>query len=100
MSGQHATRTTTSLSVNRLECMNGKIKSVCSLFVTLDTLLAVLRVLIGERTHSHIMQCIRTQGTPNVALTASNKTYNTANSQSHHAVHQDSGDTKRGADSL
>ena len=37
--------------------------------------LAVLHVLRGERTDSHIMQRIRTPGTPDNALTASNKTY-------------------------
>ena len=58
--------------------MNGKIKSVCSRFATLNTFTefsAVMRVLRGERTHGHIMQRIRTPGTPDVALTADDKTY-------------------------
>ena len=51
------------LTNNRLESMNGKIKSVCSKFASLDTFFSeffdVLRVLRGERTHSHIMQRIK-----------------------------------------
>ena len=67
------------LTNNRLESMNGKIKSVCSRFATLDTFFteffAVLRVLRGERTHGHIMQRIRTPGRPDDALTADDKRY-------------------------
>ena len=67
------------LTNNLLENMNGKIKSVCSRFATLDTFFteffAVLRVLRGERTHGHIMQRIRTPGRPDDALTADDKRY-------------------------
>ena len=44
---------------NRLESLNGKIKSVCSGFASLDTffsdLFTVLRVLRGERVHTSII---------------------------------------------
>ena len=67
------------LTNNRLESMNGKVKSVCSRFASLDTFFteffAVLRVLRGERTHSHIMQCVMTRATPDVSLSADDMQY-------------------------
>ena len=48
------------LTNNCLESMNGKIKSVCSKFVSLDTFFSKkFNALRGERTHSHIMQHIK-----------------------------------------
>ena len=61
------------LTNNRLESMNGKIKSVCSKFASLDTFFseffAVLRVLRGERNHNHIMQRIKTPAIQQTAIT-------------------------------
>ena len=52
------------LNNNRLESVNGKIKSVWSKFASLDTFFSeffdVLYVLCGESNHSHIMQRTKT----------------------------------------
>ena len=64
---------------NRLESMNGKIKSVCSKFASLDTFFSeffvVLQVLRGERTHSHVMQRVKTPANPNSRLTSDDVKY-------------------------
>ena len=64
---------------NRLESMNGKIKSLCSKFASLDTFFSeffvVLQVLRGERTHSHVMQRVKSPANPNSRLTSDDVKY-------------------------
>ena len=45
---------------NRLESLNGKIKSVCSRFASLHDFFSLLRVLRGETEHSAIIQRLST----------------------------------------
>ena len=69
------------LTNNRLESMNGKIKSVCSKFASLDTFFSeffdVLRVLRSERNHSHIMQRIKTPAMRQHEVTSEDMKYAT-----------------------
>ena len=65
---------------NRLESLNGKIKSVCSGFASLDTffsdLFTVLRVLRGERVHTSIIARI-SKSTVATAATTEDRRYET-----------------------